>query len=65
MCNKQCGALPLKPTYAEVTDRINALGYALSILSENRVAKPNNKVSPVDKAIDDIAKELSSLTSQD
>ena len=65
MCNKKCGAM----THQETTDRINALAKALDGLSPLRTiihrGGSDAEKDPVNKAIDDIATELSKLTPQD
>lgn len=48
-----------------ITERINALATALYILGNQRSVASTAKESPVNKAIDDIAKELSKLITQD
>ena len=63
MCNKKCGVM----THQETTDRINALAYALGAMNDvpKSAMSSSAEKNPVNKAIDDIAKELSKLTSQD
>ncbi|AUR92986.1 hypothetical protein NVP1181O_22 [Vibrio phage 1.181.O._10N.286.46.C9] len=56
---------PSQLTHQETTDRINALATALDSLGNYRSIASTAKESPVNKAIDDIATELSKLTSQD
>lgn len=54
-------------THQETTDRINALAYALGAMNDvpKSAMSSSAEKNPVNKAIDDIAKELSKLTSQD
>lgn len=72
MCNKQCGKSASDALYenqAKIWDAkafyINSLATALDSLGNQRSVASTAKESPVNKAIDDIAKELSKLTTQD
>ncbi|AUR92580.1 hypothetical protein NVP1174O_20 [Vibrio phage 1.174.O._10N.261.55.A8] len=74
MCNKECGKTASDALYenqAKIWDAkafyINSLATALDSLGNHRsiAIASTTKEYPVNKAIDDIAKELSKLTSQD
>ncbi|AUR94076.1 hypothetical protein NVP1191O_17 [Vibrio phage 1.191.O._10N.286.52.B4] len=72
MCNKKCGKTASDALYenqAKIWDAksfyINSLATALDSLGNYRSIASTAKESPVNKAIDDIATELSELTSQD